>query len=164
MGPEKKQAGKFPKQHQEKQPGERSEMEPKPQTEKPGYRPSGKLEGKIAMITGGDSGIGRAVAILFAKEGADLSIVYLNEDRDGRETKDRIRELGRQCLLISGDVGNAGFCRQAVDQTLERFGRLDVLINNAGEQHICDGLLEKTGPASASAESARTEISTLNHR
>ena len=141
MSQQNDQDSSFPKQRQQ-QPGKRSEMEPKPQSEKPGYRPSGKLEGKVALVTGGDSGIGRAVAILFAKEGADLSIVYLEEDQDARDTRHRIEELGKKCLLISGDVGNPEFCREAVDRTLSEFGRLDVLINNAGEQHIRDSLLD----------------------
>jgi NAD(P)-dependent dehydrogenase (short-subunit alcohol dehydrogenase family) len=136
------QNSSFPKQHQEKQPGKRSEMEPKPQSENLGYRPSGKLRDKVALITGGDSGIGRAVAILFAKEGADIAVVYLNEHEDARDTSRRIEEIGKKCLLISGDVGDPKFCREAVDRTMTEFGRLDVLINNAGEQHTCDSLLD----------------------
>lgn len=132
----------YPQQHQEKQPGERSQMTPEPQTENPDYRPSGKLDGKTALITGGDSGIGRATAILFAKEGCDVSIVYLEEHRDARSTRDRIEELGRRCLTLSGDVGDPEFCRQAVEQTIEELGKLDILVNNAGEQHICKSLLE----------------------
>ncbi len=141
MSQKDNQDSSFPKQRQQ-QPGKRSEMEPKPQSEKPDYRPSGKLEGKVALITGGDSGIGRAVAILFAKEGADISVVYLNEDQDARDTGRRIEEIGKKCLLISGDVGDSIFCREAVDRTMAEFGRLDVLINNAGEQHACDSLLD----------------------
>ncbi|RJQ58200.1 MAG: SDR family oxidoreductase [Desulfobacteraceae bacterium] len=140
MSSEPKQG--FPKQHQEKQPGERTRMDPKPQSEKPDYRPSGKLKGKTALITGGDSGIGRATAILFAKEGCDISIVYLNEHEDARDTRKRIEEIGRKCLILSGDVGDPEFCRQAVEKTVKNFGRLDILINNAGEQHVRDSLLD----------------------
>ncbi len=144
MSPNDKEKGNFPEQHQEKQPGERSEMTPKPETENPAYRPSGKLEGKIALITGGDSGIGRATAILFAKEGADIALVYLDEDEDARSTCGRVEEIGRKCVAIAGDVGDPEFCRNAVDQTLKRFNRLDVLVNNAGEQHVCESLEDLT--------------------
>jgi NAD(P)-dependent dehydrogenase (short-subunit alcohol dehydrogenase family) len=132
----------FPKQRQSKQPGEESKMEPKPQSENRDYRPSGKLNDKVALITGGDSGIGKAVAILFAKEGAEVSIVYLNEDKDAMDTRIRIEEIGKNCLLIRGDVGDPKFCREAVELTLKRFGRLDILVNNTGEQHACASLLE----------------------
>lgn len=138
----KEQNSSFPPQHQERQPGMRHEMEPKPQSENPRYRPSGKLSDKVALITGGDSGIGRAVAILFAKEGAHVSIIYLNEDLDARDTGRRIEEIGRKCLLISGDVADAKFCSEAVERTAAEFGQLDILVNNAGEQHACESLLD----------------------
>jgi NAD(P)-dependent dehydrogenase (short-subunit alcohol dehydrogenase family) len=131
-----------PPQHQEKQPGERSAMTPKPQTIKPDYQGSGKLRDKVALITGGDSGIGRAVAILFAKEGADIVMVYLEEHRDAGETRELVEQEGRACLTIAGDVGEESFCRQAVASGLERFGRLDILVNNAGEQHVRQSLAE----------------------
>ncbi len=130
----------FPKQHQDTHPGHRDEMTPKPKTEDDRYRPAGKLQGKAALITGGDSGIGRAVAILFAKEGADVAIVYLNEHKDAQETQDDVEKNGRTCLKISGDIGDETFCRLAVEQTTERFGRLDILVNNAAVQYIHESL------------------------
>jgi NAD(P)-dependent dehydrogenase (short-subunit alcohol dehydrogenase family) len=96
---------------------------------------SGKLAGKVALVTGGDSGIGRAVAVHFAREGADLAIVYLDEHEDARDTQSLVEAEGRRCLLISGDVGDADFCQHAVRSTATQLGRLDVLVNNAGEQH-----------------------------
>ncbi len=125
----------FPPQKQEKQPGTRGEMEPKPKTVGEDYKAAGKLEGKVAIITGGDSGIGRSTAIHFAKEGADVCIVYLDEHEDARETRQLVEETGRKCLLIAGDVSGEAFCRQIVDKTLETFGRLDVLVNHAGVQY-----------------------------
>ncbi len=110
-------------------------MERKPVAQDSKHRGSGKLEGKAALITGGDSGIGRAVAIAFAKEGADVAIAYLNEHDDAAETKRLVEEKGRRCLTIAGDAGREEFCRGAVQQTVEQFGRLDVLVNNAAEQH-----------------------------
>jgi NAD(P)-dependent dehydrogenase (short-subunit alcohol dehydrogenase family) len=141
----------FPPQHQERQPGLETEMKPRPQSDDPHYRGSGKLDGKVALITGGDSGIGRAVAVAFAKEGADSAVVYLDEHEDAKETKRLVNEHGRQCLLIAGDVGQESFCREAVEQTVRELGRLDSLINNAAEQHpqqsiedISSEQLEKT--------------------
>ena len=131
-----------PPQHQGKQPGERSEMTPRPKTEDDGYRASGKLEGKVALITGGDSGIGRAVSILYAKEGADVVIVYLDEHEDAKETRARVEKTGRRCLTLSGDVGDSSFCRQAVDKTIEAFGGLNVLVNNAAEQHAYESVAD----------------------
>jgi NAD(P)-dependent dehydrogenase (short-subunit alcohol dehydrogenase family) len=110
-------------------------MTPEPLDEDPQYRAAGKLEGKVALITGGDSGIGRAVAILYAKEGADVAIVYRDETQDAEKTRRRVEELGRRCVAIAGDVGDEGFCRQAVDRTVRELGKLDVLVNNAAEQH-----------------------------
>ncbi|HSN85667.1 MAG TPA: SDR family oxidoreductase, partial [Thermoanaerobaculia bacterium] len=98
-------------------------------------RGSGKLEGKVALISGGDSGIGRAVAIAYAKEGADIAVLYLDEHQDAEETRRLIEEKGRRCLTIAGDVGDEGFCRKAVERTVRELGRLDVLVNNAAEQH-----------------------------
>lgn len=137
---EKKKEQSFPEQHQKKQPGRRSKMAPKPRTESDQYRPAGKLKSKIALISGGDSGIGRAVAITFAKEGADVVIVYLNEHEDAQETLDEVEKQGRLCFTIAGDVGDESFCRSAVKETGERFGRIDILVNNAGEQHIHENL------------------------
>jgi NAD(P)-dependent dehydrogenase (short-subunit alcohol dehydrogenase family) len=124
-----------PPQHQDQQPGRESEMTPRPKADDPQYRGSGKLQGKVALITGGDSGIGRAVAIAFAKEGADVAIMYLNEHDDAKETKQLVEEQGRRAALIAGDIGDEAFCQQAVQQTVDEFGKLDILVNNAAEQH-----------------------------
>lgn len=111
-------------------------MKPRPQPEDAEHRGSGKLAGKVALITGGDSGIGRAVAIAFAKEGADVAIVYLRHDEDADETRKRVEQQGRKCVTVRGDVGDQAFCRRAVEQTVETLHRLDVLVNNAGEQEV----------------------------
>ncbi len=124
-----------PPQHQAQQPGIESEMTPKPQADDSQYQGSGKLKNKVALITGGDSGIGRAVAIAFAKEGADVAIVYLNEHDDAKETKHLVEAQGRKAFTISGDVGDENFCQQAIQQTIDEFGKLDILVNNAAEQH-----------------------------
>ncbi|MEE1654782.1 SDR family oxidoreductase [Microvirga sp. CF3062] len=124
----------LPPQVQDQQPGHETEMNPRPDYE-PRYPGSNRLQGKVALITGGDSGIGRATAVLFAREGADLAIMYLNENEDAQETKRLVEREGRSCLTIAGDVGDPGFCRSAVDQVIQKFGKLDVLVNNAAEQH-----------------------------
>ncbi|MCK9274087.1 MAG: SDR family oxidoreductase [Syntrophales bacterium] len=134
---------RYPEQ-QDEQPGRRWKMEEKPVTEDDAYRGSGKLSGKIAIVTGGDSGIGRAVSILFAKEGAHIAIAYLDEHEDAAETKERVEMQGKRCITISGDVGDPSFCKEAVAKTMDAFGRLDVLINNAGEQHAYDSILDVT--------------------
>jgi NAD(P)-dependent dehydrogenase (short-subunit alcohol dehydrogenase family) len=115
-------------------------MTPRPVAEDPGYKACGKLTGKVALITGGDSGIGRAVAIIYAKEGADSAIVYLNEHEDAEETKRQVEAEGRRCLLIPGDIGDEAFCQQAVERTVGELGRLDILVNNAAEQHPQDSI------------------------
>lgn len=125
----------LPPQHQDQQPGIEAEMKPRPVAEDRDDRGSGKLENKVAFITGGDSGIGRAVALAYAAEGADVSIVYLNEHDDAEETRRRVEAKGRRCLLIPGDVGYEPFCREAVERTVRELGRLDVVVNNAAEQH-----------------------------
>lgn len=125
-----------PPQHQNVQPGIEAAMNPLPVYDSGNYKAAGKLSGKTAIITGGDSGIGRAVAVAFAKEGASVSIVYLNEHEDAKTTEAAIRQAGAECLLIAGDVGDEAFCRQAVKQTVDRFGKLDIVVNNAGEQHV----------------------------
>jgi NAD(P)-dependent dehydrogenase (short-subunit alcohol dehydrogenase family) len=133
---EQKKKQTFPPQHQDRHPGHRTETTPRPETEKEDYRPADKLPGRAALITGGDSGIGRAVAVLFAREGADVSLVYLNEHEDARSTLSEVEKYGRLCLLTAGDVGDEDFCREAIRKTVERFGRIDILVNNASEQHI----------------------------
>lgn len=124
-----------PPQQQDRQPGLESEMTPKPKAADSQYRGSGKLEGKVALITGGDSGIGRAVAILFAREGADVAIAYLNEHSDAEETQRLVEQEGHRCITIAGDIGDEEFCSQLVQQTVSAFGHLDILVNNAAEQH-----------------------------
>jgi NAD(P)-dependent dehydrogenase (short-subunit alcohol dehydrogenase family) len=133
-----------PRQQQSRQPGLETAMSPRPQSERPEQGGCGKLRDKVALITGGDSGIGRAVAIAYAKEGADTAIVYLNEHEDAKETKRLAEREGRRCLLIAGDVGDERFCRDAVEQTVREFGRLDILVNNAAEQHPQDSLEQIT--------------------
>jgi len=125
----------IPPQTQDVQPGHESQMTPRPEYQAPEYRGSGKLKDKVALITGGDSGIGRAVAVLFAREGADVAVVYLNEHEDARKTEKLIKAEGGRCLLISGDVGDPAFCHQAVEKTVAELGGLNVLVNNAAEQH-----------------------------
>lgn len=131
---------KRPAQHQTRQPGHQAPMRPQPEEQKADYRGAGKLEGKVALITGGDSGIGRAVALAFAKEGAHLSIVYLNEHTDAKETQRLVNELGRDCEVLAGDVGDERFCQRAVKHTVKKLGRLDVLVNNAAVQYPQDSL------------------------
>jgi NAD(P)-dependent dehydrogenase (short-subunit alcohol dehydrogenase family) len=124
----------FPKQHQEK-PGLESVITPKPEYQAPLYKAAGKLQGLVALVTGGDSGIGRAVAGLYAREGADVAVVYLPEEQtDADETRRAIEGAGRRALLLAGDVTDAGFCRDAVERTVRELGRLDILVNNAAYQ------------------------------
>lgn len=134
----------IPAQHQRRQPGLEHRMEPPPIVIREDYRGSGKLTGRVALISGGDSGIGRAVAVHFAREGADVAFLYLNEHEDAAQTVQLIEAEGRQALALSGDVGDAKVCRKAVKDTLRKFGRLDVLVNNAAEQHPQDDLLSIT--------------------
>lgn len=140
-----------PPQTQPQQPGIESVMTPRPLSENLNLRPAGRLAGKVAIITGGDSGIGRAVALAYAKEGAQVALGYLNEHSDAVETRKRIEDLGRACLLLPGDVGDSRECEKFVTATLARFERIDVLVNNAAEQHpqpslekITDEQLERT--------------------
>jgi NAD(P)-dependent dehydrogenase (short-subunit alcohol dehydrogenase family) len=132
----------FPAQHQDHQPGTEDEMRPQPISVDDNYKGSGKLKDKVALITGGDSGIGKSVAIYYAKEGADVAIVYLEEGEDASETKQLVEAEGQKCLLISGDVGRESFCQETVDRTIEEFGKIDILVNNAAEQHPQNSLLD----------------------
>ncbi len=120
-------------------------MTPPPQTEKGSHRGSGKLQDRVAIITGGDSGIGRAVAVAFAKEGADCVIAYLNEHKDAEETRRLVEAKGRRCVLIAGDVGEESFAKDIVKRALDEFGRIDILVNNAAEQHEQESLEQITG-------------------
>jgi len=120
--------------HEDQLPGHESRLEPEPDW-RPRYAGSDRLKGKVALITGGDSGIGRAVAALFAREGADVAILYLCEHDDANFTKDIVEQEGRRALTIAGDIGDKQFCAKAVKQTVRELGRLDILVNNAGEQH-----------------------------
>jgi NAD(P)-dependent dehydrogenase (short-subunit alcohol dehydrogenase family) len=129
-----------PPQHQRRQPGREHKMQPRPRAEDKTHPGSGKLQDKVAIITGGDSGIGRSVAIAFAKEGAHISVVYLEEQKDATETRRLVEKHGRRCLLIKGDAGREEFCRKAVAQTVKEFGGVDVLVNNAAEQHPQDSI------------------------
>lgn len=124
----------MPPQHQNQQPGIEAEMHPRPVFEG-NYKAAGKLQGKAALITGGDSGIGRAVALAYAKEGADVAVIYLSEHGDAAVTKKEVEQEGRKCLLLSGDIGDETFAGQAVQQTVDGLGGLDILVNNAAEQH-----------------------------
>jgi len=135
---------KPPHKEQEKiaVPGENSQMNPKPDHGEDSYRGLGRLKDKVALITGGDSGIGRAIAIAFAREGADVCIGYLNEDEDARETERWVKEAGRKALLLPGDIRDEEHCRQMVDQTFQQFGKIDVLINNAAFQMTHDSIEE----------------------
>ena len=118
-------------------------MRPRPQSKAHDYHAADKLTGKVALITGGDSGIGRAVAIAFAKEGADIAVVYLNEHDDAKETKRLVEKEGRRCVLIAGDVGDEKFCKRAVERAVKELGGLNILVNNAAEQHVQKEGIEK---------------------
>jgi NAD(P)-dependent dehydrogenase (short-subunit alcohol dehydrogenase family) len=134
----------LPGEHLDEQPGSETEMQLKPEFIRSDYKGSEKLKGKIALITGGDSGIGRSVAVHFAKEGADISIVYLKEHADAEQTKKMVEQEGRKCILIPGDIGDQNFCNKAIEETHKQLGGLNILINNAAEQHVKDSLEEIT--------------------
>ncbi|AHL75688.1 short-chain dehydrogenase [Stutzerimonas stutzeri] len=122
------------------EPGKEGLMNPRPEFRGEDYKAAGKLQGKVAIITGGDSGIGRSVAVLFAREGADVAILYLDQHQDADETRRVVEEQGRQCLTFAGDVADRDVCRKVIDETLAKFGKLDILVNNAAEQHPQKGL------------------------
>ena len=130
----------FPPQHQTEHPGMEYNMNPLPIFENKNYKGSQKLEGKVAIITGGDSGIGRAVALTFAKEGADLVIVFYNETKDAEQTKLLIEATGRRCITISGDIADEAFCNKVIADTMQAYGKLDILINNAAVQYVQNGI------------------------
>lgn len=134
----------FPSQHQNRHPGKESEMNPLPLYINPTYKASGKLEGKVAIITGGDSGIGRAIAILYAKEGADVAIVYLNENDDAMLTEQEVLKLGKRCLKIQVDLKQEAESQKVVELTLKEFSKIDILVNNAGVQYTQNSLLDIT--------------------
>ncbi|MFG6666037.1 SDR family oxidoreductase [Halomonas sp. HNIBRBA4712] len=131
-----------PPQHQEKQPGDEHAMRPEPEYIRDNYCGADKLLNRVAIITGGDSGIGRAVAVHFAREGADSVIVHLEEDTDAEETRRLVEAEGRRCLVLKGDVGQPEFCRQIVQKTLDAFGKLNILVNNAAEQYDWDDITD----------------------
>jgi len=144
MRPDFRQTEGQPAQHQNHQPGSEKEMNPLPLTEDKDYKGSGKLTGKVALITGGDSGIGEAAAIAYAKEGAHVAIVYLDEHEDAHNTKKQIEDEGTQCLLLPGDIGDERFATSVIKQVIDHFGQLDILINNAAEQHPKQSIEEIT--------------------
>jgi NAD(P)-dependent dehydrogenase (short-subunit alcohol dehydrogenase family) len=125
----------FPAQHQERQPGIEAEMHPKPRYRHPDHKPCGTLENRVVLITGGDSGIGRATAVAAALEGANIAFTYLDEERDVAQTRSLVEQSGRECISFSGDIGDRAFCEKVVNETVGRFGNLYGLFNNAGEQH-----------------------------
>jgi NAD(P)-dependent dehydrogenase (short-subunit alcohol dehydrogenase family) len=129
----------MPAQKQDHQPGSEREMQPQPDYA-PKYPGVGKLKDKVAIVTGGDSGIGRAVAVAMAREGARIGIVYLKEHKDANDTAELVRREGSKALLLAGDVGDESFCEAAIESTIEEFGRLDILVNNAAEQHETDDI------------------------
>ncbi|GGC74221.1 NAD(P)-dependent oxidoreductase [Thalassobacillus devorans] len=140
-----------PKQHQDRQPGFENEMKPLPEFDDKSYKGSGKLQGKVAIITGGDSGIGRAVSIYFAKEGANVAILYLDEHEDAQLTKQLVENEGSRCEVINGDIGQADFCESSVKQIIKSMGKVDILVNNAAIQfpqknflHITNEQMENT--------------------
>lgn len=134
----------FPQQNQDSQPGLEYIMEPRPISDNPYYIGSCKLQGKVAIITGGDSGIGRAVAYAFAKEGADIAISYLCEHKDANETKENIERLGKKCILIPGDLKKEEMSKVVVEKTIKYFGKIDILVNNHGVQFIQESILDIT--------------------
>ena len=129
-------ADQIPAQAQDKQPAHESEMTPSPIFDRDSYKGSDKLKGKVALITGGDSGIGRSIAVLYAKEGADVAISYLDEQEDAEKTKSLVEAQGQKCLLLPGDISSETFCQEVVQKTVDELGKLDILISNAAEQYL----------------------------
>ncbi|GBF94167.1 NAD(P)-dependent oxidoreductase [Raphidocelis subcapitata] len=144
--PEKAAHGVLPMQQGGSQPGVEAKMIDKPIHIRETYQGSGKLQDKVAIITGGDSGIGRAVALHFAREGAHVAILYLNEHQDAKETEALVQKEGRKCLLFAGDVGDEKVCQEVVSKTVSELGRLDILVNNASEQHVSSAGIEDVPP------------------
>jgi len=135
----------FPKQHQNNQPGLEYEMNPAPIYDSPVYNKKGNvLNNKVAIITGGDSGIGKAVAIAYANQGADIVIVYYNEHKDAEETKKLIDDIGRKCTIIAGDISDYNFCNSVLEQTIEEYGKIDILVNNSAVQYVCTDIKQLT--------------------
>lgn len=141
MSKEESKEDKLPKQSQSL-PGEESEMDPKPVIIRDSYKGSDKLKNKAALITGGDSGIGRAVAVHFAREGADVAIIYLEEDDDAKKTKDLVEKEGQKCLILQGDIRKREFCDKSLKEVISSYGKLNILVNNAAEQHVRQGIKE----------------------
>jgi NAD(P)-dependent dehydrogenase (short-subunit alcohol dehydrogenase family) len=142
----RKQKAGIPPQAQDRQPGLETLMRPRPASSAHGYGPAGKLEGKIAVVSGGDSGIGRAVSVAFAKEGADVAVLYFDEHEDAKRTDELVRAAGRRCLLLSGDIGDRSVCVEMIARVIDEFGHLHILVNNAGEQHTAEEFSEITEP------------------
>jgi NAD(P)-dependent dehydrogenase (short-subunit alcohol dehydrogenase family) len=136
----KEKPNKFPEQHQPDHPGKETAMHPEPEYIREDYRGSAKLKNKVALITGGDSGIGRSVAVHFAREGADVAIVYLDENEDANKTRELVESEGRKCLTLRGDIRSREFCEQAVEETKKELGGLNILVNNAAVQYPKDDL------------------------
>ena len=151
----------LPPQHQDRQPGRQREMDPAPLEHAEWYRGSGKLEGKKALITGGDSGIGRAVAILFAREGADVAIAYYDEDDDAHDAKRLVEREGRSCHVFAGDLGEVEYCERLVRDAAAKLGGLDIIVNNAAEQHV-DTDLEDLSPEQLD-RTFRTNVLSMFH-
>ena len=141
MKDQENKQSQFPPQEQET-PGLESKMKPEPITIRDNYKGSEKLKGKVALITGGDSGIGRSVAVHFAREGADVAIVYLEEDEDAKDTERMVRKEGQMCLLLKGNIQDRDFCKECIEKTYLHYGKLNILVNNAAEQHPTEELQE----------------------
>lgn len=156
MCPPDDQPTTLPPQHQDTQPGQQGDMQPPPASEAEHYRGSARLAGKVAIVTGGDSGIGRAVAICFAKEGAHVAVLYLNEHDDAEATRAHVEAAGVQCLTFAGDLGDPAVVAQAVDAVVQRFGSIDILVNNAAEQHPVKDFTEL--PLSQVEQTFRTNV------